>query len=104
MNNLTQKTIIITGANSGIGKSAAIQLARLGANIIIACRSAERGAKALEEIKTASNSQKVELLQVDMSRMSSIRNFVREFLKTTEGWMCSSIMPPILTTLCVNRH
>jgi NAD(P)-dependent dehydrogenase (short-subunit alcohol dehydrogenase family) len=72
---------MITGANSGIGKSAAIQLARLGANIIIACRSAERGAKALEEIKTASNSQKVELLQVDMSRMSSIRNFVREFLK-----------------------
>lgn len=52
--NLDQKTIIITGANSGIGKAAAIQLAKLGANVIMACRSAQRGAQALEDIRKAS--------------------------------------------------
>ena len=43
--NLSGKTIIITGANSGIGKAASIQLAQLGAQVVIMCRSAERGAQ-----------------------------------------------------------
>lgn len=79
MTNLTDKTIIITGANSGIGKAAAIQLAQLGATVIMACRSAERGAKALDEIRKAANSQRVELLRVDMASQASVRDFVAEF-------------------------
>ncbi len=81
MNTTLTKTIIITGANSGIGKAAATQLAALGANVIIACRSEERGSKALQEIKTASGNKNVELMLVDMSRMNSIRVFVKEFKK-----------------------
>jgi len=77
--NLDQKTIIITGANSGIGKAAAIQLASLGATVIMACRSAERGAVALEEVKMAAQSEKVELMQVDMSSLPSIHKFVENF-------------------------
>lgn len=42
--NLNGKTIIVTGANSGIGKAAAIQLAACGAAVVMACRSAERDA------------------------------------------------------------
>lgn len=79
MTNLTDKTIIITGANSGIGKAAAIQLAQLGATVIMACRSAERGAKALDEVRKAANSQRVELLRVDMASQASVRDFVAEF-------------------------
>ena len=79
MKNLTDKTIIITGANSGIGKAAAIQLARLGATVIMACRSAERGAKALDEVRKAADSQRVELLRVDMASQASVRDFVAEF-------------------------
>ncbi len=81
MNTTFAKTILITGANSGIGKAAAIQLAALGATVIIACRSEERGAKALQEIKAASGNKNVELMLVDMSRMKSIRAFAREFKK-----------------------
>lgn len=81
MNTTQSKTIIITGANSGIGKAAANQLACLGANVILACRSAERGAKALEEIKKNSGNKNIELMLVDMSRMNSIRSFVKEFKK-----------------------
>ncbi|MBN1430409.1 MAG: SDR family oxidoreductase [Anaerolineae bacterium] len=77
--NLKRKTIIITGANSGIGKAAAIQLASLGATVILACRSAERGARAVEEVRQATSSQRVELLQVDMSSQLSICQFVEAF-------------------------
>lgn len=79
MTNLTDKTIIITGANSGIGKAAAIQLARLGATVIMACRSAERGAQALNDVRKAASSERVELLQVNMASQASVRQFVAEF-------------------------
>lgn len=79
MTNLTDKTIIITGANSGIGKAAAIQLARLGATVVMACRSAERGAQALADVRQAANSDRVELLRVDMASQASVRRFVDEF-------------------------
>lgn len=76
---LETKTIIVTGANSGIGKAAAIQLASLGATVIMACRSIERGEKALQEVKALSKSEKVVLMPIDMSSQSSIRNFADTF-------------------------
>ena len=77
--NLDQKTIIVTGANSGIGKAAAIQLAKIGATVIMACRSAERGAQALEEARQASSSDKLDLMLVDLASQASIRQFAAEF-------------------------
>ncbi len=79
--NLTQKTIIITGANSGIGKAAAVQLAQCGATVVLACRSAERGARALAEVREAAHSQDVELIPVDMASQASIRQFAGAFLE-----------------------
>lgn len=79
--NLKDKITIITGANSGIGKAAAIQLARCGATVVMACRSMERGAKALVEVRQAANSPQVYLMQVDMSSQKSIRDFARGFLE-----------------------
>ena len=76
---LENKTIIVTGANSGIGKAAAIQLAGLGARVILACRSAERGAQAVAEVKQAAHSDLVELMQVDLASQASIRHFAAEF-------------------------
>lgn len=78
--NLENKTIIVTGANSGIGKAAAIQLARCGATVIMACRSPERGAQALEEVREATHSQKVELVLVDMALQASVRQFAEAFI------------------------
>jgi NAD(P)-dependent dehydrogenase (short-subunit alcohol dehydrogenase family) len=77
--NLENKTIIVTGANSGIGKAATIQLAKGGANVIMACRSAERGLQAYDEVKKAAESEKVELMQLDMASQASIRQFVGDF-------------------------
>jgi NAD(P)-dependent dehydrogenase (short-subunit alcohol dehydrogenase family) len=81
---LSGKTIIITGGNSGIGKAASIQLARLGATVVIACRSEERGTQALAEMKNMGGSLKVDLMLVDMSSQKSIRQFVDEFKERYE--------------------
>jgi NAD(P)-dependent dehydrogenase (short-subunit alcohol dehydrogenase family) len=77
--NMANRICIITGANSGIGKAAAIQLARLEATVIMVCRSVERGQAALAEVKTQSGSQAVEVMQADMSSQESIRRFAETF-------------------------
>ncbi|HEX2991382.1 MAG TPA: SDR family NAD(P)-dependent oxidoreductase [Anaerolineales bacterium] len=78
--NLTDRTIIITGANSGIGKAASIQLAGMGAHVVMMCRNRERGEKALQEVRTASGSDRIELILVDMASQQSVREAVAEFL------------------------
>ncbi len=78
--NLQNKTVIITGANSGIGKAAAAQLAAAGANVVMACRSLERGQQALEDVKKAAGNPQVELMQLDLASQASIRQFAADFL------------------------
>jgi NAD(P)-dependent dehydrogenase (short-subunit alcohol dehydrogenase family) len=78
---LQNKVIIITGANSGIGKAAAIQLARCGATVVMACRSRERSAQALVDVRQESNSPQVYLMEVDMSSQKSIHQFADDFLR-----------------------
>ncbi|HET9905639.1 MAG TPA: SDR family NAD(P)-dependent oxidoreductase [Anaerolineales bacterium] len=78
---LKEKVIIITGANSEVGKAACIQLARCNATVIMACRSSEIGAQALVDVRNESNSPRVDLMQVDLSSQESIRQFAREFLE-----------------------
>ena len=77
---LTNRTIIVTGANSGIGKAASIQLAELGAYVVMMCRNKERGEQALQDVRSASKSDKVELILVDMSSQESVNNAVSQFL------------------------
>jgi len=78
---LDNKTIIITGSNSGIGKESARVLSKHGAHVIMACRSLDRGREALKEIQDASPNARVQLLQLDISSLESIRRFVTEFNK-----------------------
>lgn len=69
---MIQKTCLITGGNSGIGKQAAIQLAQTGFQVIIGVRNLNRGEIALAEIKEKSGQNDIELLQIDMSSKKSI--------------------------------
>ena len=72
------KTCLITGANSGIGKQAAIQLAQSGFHVLIGARNRQRGETSLSEIRTKSDSTNVELLEIDMSSKKSIINASKE--------------------------
>lgn len=61
------KTIIISGANSGIGKAATVQLVALGATVVMACRSVERGMRAFQDVKRETGKDNIEMMCVDMS-------------------------------------
>ncbi len=75
------RVVMITGANSGIGKETAIQLAKIGASIIMVCRNKTRGESALKEIKETANSNKVDLFFADLTDQRSIREMVDNFKK-----------------------
>lgn len=67
------KTIIVTGANAGIGRVTALELAKLGARVVMVCRDKERGAAAQQAIITQSGNNRVDLLLADLSSQQSIR-------------------------------
>ena len=74
---MDKRICIITGANSGIGKQAAIQIAQKGCHVIIGCRNRKRGEAALKEILDKSSGS-AELMLVDMSIKSSILTFAEQ--------------------------
>ncbi|KAM4566108.1 dehydrogenase/reductase SDR family member 13-like [Odontesthes bonariensis] len=76
------KTVIVTGSNTGIGKTTAIDLAKRGARVVLACRSKQRGEAALEEIKRESGSNQVVFMQLDLGSLASVRSFAATFLKS----------------------
>jgi NAD(P)-dependent dehydrogenase (short-subunit alcohol dehydrogenase family) len=78
---LDGKTVIITGANTGIGKETAIDLAKRGARVIIACRNIEKGKEALKEIQEQGNSQQVYLQKLDLASLKSVREFAENIKK-----------------------
>ena len=67
------KVCVVTGANSGIGKATALGLAQLGATVVLVCRSQERGAAALAEIKQRSGNDSVALLVADLGSQQQVR-------------------------------
>ena len=76
---IDKKVCMITGANSGIGRAAAIQIAQQGYHVIIACRSQERGEVALQEIKEKIDIDSVDLMIVDLSLQESIKELAQSF-------------------------
>jgi NAD(P)-dependent dehydrogenase (short-subunit alcohol dehydrogenase family) len=69
------KTFVITGANSGIGYEAALELARKGAHVVLACRDQGKGRAAVDAIKAKHAPASVSLLELDLADLKSIRRF-----------------------------
>ncbi len=77
---MTAKVCIVTGANRGIGKATALGLARMGATVVMVCRSRERGEEALAEIRDETGNGSVALLLADLSSQAQIRHLAEEFM------------------------
>jgi NAD(P)-dependent dehydrogenase (short-subunit alcohol dehydrogenase family) len=72
---LTGQKFLITGGTSGIGKEAARELARAGAQVTITARSAAKGAATVAELAN----ERVDFKLLDLADLSSVRNFAKEF-------------------------
>src|SRR2546428_6497944 len=73
------KICMVTGANSGIGKATALELAQMGATVVMVCRDRARGEEAKSEITMKSRNNAVDLLLADLSSQQSIRQLVGNF-------------------------
>ena len=76
---LSGRVAVVTGANTGIGREVASGLARLGATVVMACRSAERGQVARDALAAETGNPRIELMTVDLSSQASIRRFAQAF-------------------------
>jgi len=74
---LDGKLVVITGANCGIGLETARDLAKRGAQIIVGCRSRQRGEAAVKEIINTSGNSKVEMVELDLLSLASVRRFAQ---------------------------
>jgi len=79
---MSGKTCMITGANSGIGKATAMALAGMGADLVLVCRDRERGETAVSEISKQGGGT-TELLIADLGSQKQVRKVAAEFLSTS---------------------
>ncbi len=73
------KRILITGATNGIGKQAALELARMGADIVIVGRDENKTRRVMQEIKSNGGSAEVDMLVADLSSFAEVRRIAEEF-------------------------
>jgi len=79
MPDLSGKVIIVTGGNSGLGYESVKVFAQKGAEVILACRSVEKGEAAKTEIMKNNPAGKIEVMNLDLMDLSSVKNFAVRF-------------------------
>uniref|UniRef100_A0A667FTN1 Retinol dehydrogenase 11 n=1 Tax=Lynx canadensis TaxID=61383 RepID=A0A667FTN1_LYNCA len=77
---LPGKVAVVTGANTGIGKETAKELAQRGARVYLACRDIQKGELVAREIQTMTGNQQVLVRELDLADIKSIRAFAKDFL------------------------
>ncbi len=98
---MDEKIVLVTGANSGMGKATAAKLADTGARVVMLCRDRTRGEAAFKEVLEQDRSRKLDLLQCDLADMSDIRRFTDEF-KNRYGRL--DILVNNAGVICVDRR
>nr|XP_046254608.1 retinol dehydrogenase 13 [Scatophagus argus]XP_046254609.1 retinol dehydrogenase 13 [Scatophagus argus]XP_046254610.1 retinol dehydrogenase 13 [Scatophagus argus]XP_046254611.1 retinol dehydrogenase 13 [Scatophagus argus]XP_046254612.1 retinol dehydrogenase 13 [Scatophagus argus] len=81
---LDGKTVLITGANTGIGKETSRELACRGARVVMACRDLTRAEQAAEEIRRSTGNGNVVIRHLDLASLYSVRQFAKDFLESED--------------------
>ncbi|REA03375.1 short-chain dehydrogenase [Haloferax sp. Atlit-6N] len=76
---LSGKTVVVTGANSGLGFEATRMFAEKGAHVVMACRSLDRGEDAMADIRDSVPAASLTLSELDLADLDSVRRFADEF-------------------------
>ncbi|MGD6793033.1 SDR family oxidoreductase [Metabacillus indicus] len=76
---LNGKTAMITGATSGIGKSAALEIARAGASLVLPCRNIDKGLETKNWLQEETGNKQIEVIRMDLASMESIRKGASSF-------------------------
>lgn len=76
---MDDQIVMVTGATAGIGKQTALELAQIGATVVLVARSEERGQKVRQEIVAATGNPNIDLLLADFSDLDSIRTMAAAF-------------------------
>lgn len=79
----TEKTVVITGGNSGIGKQTAITFATNGYNVVITSRSDEKGTAAVKDITRQSNNPRVSHITGNLSTIADCRSLANKIVNRT---------------------
>ena len=79
-----ERTVVVTGANTGIGRATALALGREGWRVFVAARSADKGEAAVAAIKAATGSDSVFFLGLDLADLESVRAGADAFLARGE--------------------
>ncbi|MEO1272094.1 MAG: SDR family NAD(P)-dependent oxidoreductase, partial [Myxococcota bacterium] len=74
------RLVVITGANSGIGFEAALELARKGAHVVLACRNLTKGRDAVQRIHDQLPKAQLELRELDLADLASVRSFAQSMI------------------------
>lgn len=77
--NHNDRVMLVTGANSGMGRATAASLADTGARVVMLCRDKIRGEEALKEVLKQNGERRLELMLCDLGDMKDIRRFTQEF-------------------------
>src|ERR671910_2289796 len=81
----TGRAAVVTGANSGLGLVTARELARAGAQVVLACRNLEKGRAALADVGRAATGPAPELEELDLASLDSVRAFTERFRSKHDG-------------------
>jgi NAD(P)-dependent dehydrogenase (short-subunit alcohol dehydrogenase family) len=81
---LAGRTFMVTGGNTGIGRATVAELARRGGRVYVACRSPEKGRRAVADIVAVTGSDAVAFLPLDLADLASVRRCAEEFLALGE--------------------
>ena len=72
------KTVIITGADGGIGRHLTLTLAKEGFNIVMACKNKQKGNRICEQIMQQTACSSIEVIEIDLSCLNSINDFINK--------------------------